>query len=126
MKRGQVSAVKFNVTWERIAVGTGKPEAGADSCAEIVAGLMLSPALAVPGAAGPMAVETFKACGAGFKVLSQPVGPFPVDACGTYTVRLALHRNTSVGYVTVLGSGMTSSVFHSVCVVCCVQLAVNI
>jgi hypothetical protein len=87
MKHGQVSDVKFNVTWERIAASTGNPAAAADSCAEIVAGLMLSPALAVPGAAGPMAVHTFKACGAGFKVLTQPVGPFPADACGTYTVR---------------------------------------
>jgi hypothetical protein len=95
MQHGQISAVKFNVSWERIPVSTSQvvaaaatPEAAADdSCAEIVAGLMLSPALAVQGAAGPMAVETFKACGAGHRVLSQPVGPFPADACGAYTVR---------------------------------------
>jgi hypothetical protein len=86
MQHGQVSAVKFNVTWERTSVSTGVPEADAESCAEIVAGLMLSPVLAVAGTAAPMAVETFKACGDGFKVLSQPVGPFPADACGTYTV----------------------------------------
>jgi hypothetical protein len=69
------------------AAAAAAPEAAAESCAEVVAGLMLSPALSVPGAAGPMAAETFKACEAGSRLLSQPVGPLPANACGTYTVR---------------------------------------
>jgi hypothetical protein len=89
VQHGQATAVKFNVSWERVPVGNTGAAAASESCAEVVAGLMLSPALSVQGAAGPMQAETFKVCKAGYKLLSQPVGPFPADACGKYTVRLA-------------------------------------
>ncbi|WIA08123.1 hypothetical protein OEZ85_007581 [Tetradesmus obliquus] len=41
--------------------------------------------------------ETFKACEGGSRLLSQPVGPFPADACGTYTVTSTLRVRPLTG-----------------------------
>lgn len=67
-----------------------KVKGSTESCAEIVAGVMLGSLLLMPGGAAPMASETLKVCEPGYKMLSQPVGPVPSDACGTYTVSRAV------------------------------------
>ncbi|WIA28195.1 hypothetical protein OEZ86_010757 [Tetradesmus obliquus] len=41
--------------------------------------------------------ETFKACEGGSRLLSQPVGPFPADACATYTVTSTLRMRPLTG-----------------------------
>lgn len=84
------SAVPFTV--DAAAAASDSNGSGAPACAEVVTGLMLGPALAVPGAAGPAASQQLQACGPGSKLVTQTVGPFTAPA--TYTVR-AVATSTS-------------------------------
>lgn len=59
---------------------------GADVCAEVLTGVMLGGPLLQPGTAKAVEPSTQRVCEAGYKIVSQPVGPFKDNQCGRYMV----------------------------------------
>lgn len=82
VKRVQSDSLSFSLKQG----ATAPPE----TCAEVITGLTMGTALLLPGAAGSIKFKTTQVCQSGNITVTQPVGPFPISACGIYMVSCRL------------------------------------